>query len=555
MDFLYADLNEIVDPLEYTAKETDGTIQLNINNNNRIISANVLRTPGQLTISSGNDEVVQFDGSLNTTVHIPQYKIVRVEPDNGDIRSQYSLMKWDFSLEQYVEVEGDPIYLEEQIDELNIENGSLSEADSKKVGVGNSSLSSVKYNHSGVNQLVPMMESPDGEKVGEDKDVSIVGLRTGEDVHGGTVAGVQSLAFGGQPYGLSQQATICITSGEDSVWYDIINEQPLIIKNVESDTTEDVTEDMSNGKYNSTITLQINGEAMQFVIIRSGGKVAGMSPFNVLKRNSVNVKIIRGNDSCPTAKGNQAVSMGGGTQADYNWSQAFGLRTTTSRPGQMVVGMYNADEPDALLIVGNGYYDALSGVEHRSNAVSFMRDGRIKVYGNDSELVVSLDEYKQWYQQASQEINNALISANTISQDLQNKVDTDYYRGQTGAQGPQGEKGDKGDKGEQGPQGEKGEKGPQGEQGPIGPTGPQGATGPKGETGTQGPKGERGEQGVQGPRGEKGDKGDPYTLSDSDKKEIVDLTLDNLQSETWEFILEDGTHVFKKVYVEKQETL
>lgn len=49
--------------------------------------------------------------------------------------------------------------------------------------------------------------------------------------------------------------------------------------------------------------------------------------------------------------------------------------------------------------------------------------------------------------------NSAINRANAISQDLENKVATDYYRGATG------EKGDKGDTGSQGPQGLKGDTG------------------------------------------------------------------------------------------------
>ena len=96
MDFLYADLNEIVDPFAYTVEKTDNTIKMDIDNNKRTLSAKVQYTPGQLTINNGRDEVISFNGSSNKIVQIPEYKIVRVPSDNGDIRAQYSLMKWDF---------------------------------------------------------------------------------------------------------------------------------------------------------------------------------------------------------------------------------------------------------------------------------------------------------------------------------------------------------------------------------------------------------------------------------------------------------------------------
>lgn len=384
MDFLYADLNEIVDPFAYTVEKTDNTVKMDIDNNKRTISAKVQYTPGQLTINNGRDEVISFNGSSNKIVQIPEYKIVRVPSDNGDIRAQYSLMKWDFIREQYVPVDGDMIYLEEQLDELNIENGSISDEDSKKIGMGNSSISSVKYKHDGIDVFVPIMNSVIDNNNQQSGSVKIVGLKSGKEIHGGTKTGVQSFAFGGQPYGISQQTTLCVTTTSGSEWYDIVSEQPLVLKSVISGSSNHITEDIVNGKYNSTINLPIDG-GTQFIIIRQSGKVESISPQNVLQRSSIRTKIIRGDEQCPTAKGNQSVSMGGGTQADYNWSQAFGLGTITSRPGQMVVGMYNEVEPDAMFIVGNGWYDALTGETHRSNAFSVMRDGTIKTYDNNKE--------------------------------------------------------------------------------------------------------------------------------------------------------------------------
>lgn len=91
-----------------------------------------------------------------------------------------------------------------------------------------------------------------------------------------------------------------------------------------------------------------------------------------------------------------------------------------------------------------------------------------------------------------------------------------------GAKGEKGDKGAKGDPGEQGIRGEKGEKGDPGTNGKDGPQGPKGDTGPqghKGDTGPQGAKGEKGETGPQGP---------VYTLTDSDKEEIVSAVLSAL---------------------------
>ena len=89
-----------------------------------------------------------------------------------------------------------------------------------------------------------------------------------------------------------------------------------------------------------------------------------------------------------------------------------------------------------------------------------------------------------------------------LAADLEEKRDTDYWRG------PQGDKGDPGPKGEQGVQGIQGAKGEPGATGATGPSGPQGPQGPKGDTGATGATGPAGPAGPQGPAGAKGDKGD-----------------------------------------------
>jgi hypothetical protein len=50
MDFLYTDLNEIVDPCAYEVVETDGTVRLDIDNDKRTISASVRGTNGKLFV-------------------------------------------------------------------------------------------------------------------------------------------------------------------------------------------------------------------------------------------------------------------------------------------------------------------------------------------------------------------------------------------------------------------------------------------------------------------------------------------------------------------------
>ena len=96
-------------------------------------------------------------------------------------------------------------------------------------------------------------------------------------------------------------------------------------------------------------------------------------------------------------------------------------------------------------------------------------------------------------EQFEQALNDGLNDIDDALTDLQEKVDSGYFKG---------DKGDKGDTGEQGIQGEKGDKGDKGEKGDKGDTG---ATGPEGPEGPRGPQGEQGPEGPQGPQGEPGD--------------------------------------------------
>lgn len=101
---------------------------------------------------------------------------------------------------------------------------------------------------------------------------------------------------------------------------------------------------------------------------------------------------------------------------------------------------------------------------------------------------------------------NAAIFNFTIPQGAQGP------KGDTGPQGEQGVKGDAGPQGDPGPQGDIGPEGPQGPQGEPGPQGDPGEQGPKGDIGPQGPQGVQGDPGPQGPAGkdgEQGPQGDP----------------------------------------------
>ena len=97
-----------------------------------------------------------------------------------------------------------------------------------------------------------------------------------------------------------------------------------------------------------------------------------------------------------------------------------------------------------------------------------------------------------------------------LAADLEEKRDTDYWRGEQGPQGepgPQGVPGPQGAPGKDGAPGEKGEKGDPGATGPQGPKGDPGQQGEQGIQGIQGAKGEPGPQGDQGPAGPQGPQG------------------------------------------------
>lgn len=84
-----------------------------------------------------------------------------------------------------------------------------------------------------------------------------------------------------------------------------------------------------------------------------------------------------GTDLNSAATGNGAIAFGGGTNANKNFSQAFGWKTTTDSTMQMAVGKLNVVDSASKyrLIVGNG-----SGTT-RSNAFAAGDDGNIYVKG------------------------------------------------------------------------------------------------------------------------------------------------------------------------------
>lgn len=85
---------------------------------------------------------------------------------------------------------------------------------------------------------------------------------------------------------------------------------------------------------------------------------------------------------------------------------------------------------------------------------SYVKDAQNSEGGTPSE-----------YEQLESRVNDELNEMNALADDLEEKVESGYF------------KGPKGDTGATGPQGPEGPRGPQGEQGPEGPQGPQGEKG------------------------------------------------------------------------------
>lgn len=123
-------------------------------------------------------------------------------------------------------------------------------------------------------------------------------------------------------------------------------------------------------------------------------------------------------------------------------------------------------------------------------------------------------------QSVSQVVTGAVTTANAAASaviDMQERMDSGEFKGDTGDTGPQGPKGDTGDTGPQGPKGDTGDTGAQGPKGDTGDTGAQGPKGDTGDTGAQGPKGDTGDTGPQGPKGDTGDTGPQGPKGDTGK--------------------------------------
>lgn len=103
-----------------------------------------------------------------------------------------------------------------------------------------------------------------------------------------------------------------------------------------------------------------------------------------------------------SAKGSTSHSEGMSTAAIGNSSHVEGFATRTLEDYQHVEGVYNADNPNALHIVGNG-----TSENARKNAFEVLKDGRAKVQSApvEDDDVVRLKDLKAFMSAYARELN------------------------------------------------------------------------------------------------------------------------------------------------------
>lgn len=154
------------------------------------------------------------------------------------------------------------------------------------------------------------------------------------------------------------------------------------------------------------------------------------------------------------------------------------------KEGTLKIGVYAYETDDDELVLR---YSPSPDIIHVFDG-SYVKDAQNSEGGTPTE-----------YEQLESRVNDELNEMNALADDLEEKVESGYF------------KGDKGDKGD---------------------TGETGATGP------QGPQGEQGPQGIQGPKGDKGDKGDTPDLTNYYTKQETNGLLDDKQDD-----LVSGTNI------------
>ena len=381
MDFLYSDLNEIVDPWYYTYEDTDGTIKIDIDNLNRIIKANVIKLPhifSANTLVNGREVLTVFDGSSDESIDVPDYSIEAEEindntsPTGKSIR--YWLVKYNYAEHRYIRI-GEPISGGGGgSTDLNIENGWTSDdyVDSQKLGKVTAGITSVKYQYGSKENPKESKYIPN-DLFNTETEQRIISLKNEQEIHGGTITGVQSIAFGGESFGISKFAVVSFNNNGKVTNYNILQEsEELTPKLILLNATNNIDKIES-------VDNQITIQNVLFNIHFIDNEIISLTLDDTSQSSIYSSTVIRGNDSTPTADGNQSISVGGSTKAHADWSQAFGLGTETARSGQMAVGIYNDINSNALFVVGNGRLNSDSLRPERRNAFAIYDDDSVDI--------------------------------------------------------------------------------------------------------------------------------------------------------------------------------
>ena len=358
MDFIYGQLPEIVDDMIYSPVPGNGTATVQIDNENKKIGVNVLKTPGTLKINNSKTSI-EYNGGKDIQLNIPKYIIKRNNANSESTAYRWALFEYNFETQDY-DINCGDIEVGEDKDILNLENGTSLDP---SIPV-NGAISS--------------------------KDLPGIAM-------GSTAEGIQSFSFGGNDLAYPDSFQVIeIDNFNDrgevigKIELDLININSYVEEGTtyydltlkDRDTKQEATlvkvnttdfkpyADIPFFAYSATNVHYMNYWAARFTngsILEIGVVVNHIQQQRIYEEITYTYKAVL---LISSANGNQSISVGKGTHADADQSQAFGLGTITCWPGQMVIGKYNIPIPEALFIIGNGVDEF-----HRSNALVVYADG------------------------------------------------------------------------------------------------------------------------------------------------------------------------------------
>ena len=368
MDYIYGQLPEIVDDMIYSPTTGNGTATVLIDNENKKIGVNVLKTPGILTINNV-DNTVDFCGSSNKILNIPKYTIRLNNANSESIAYKWALFEYNFETQAYDINCGDIEVGKEDKEILNLENGasldpsipvngSITSKNIQNLAKGSSATGIQSLSFGGNN-----LNYPESLQVIEIDDFDTKGESTGKI--------------------LIDIVKIETVSKENKIYYNLtLRRRDTKEEVILSDITTEFTQQTNISLFaHSKLNVQyMNYWAVRFLNNQLDIKVTvnyiqQINKYNINEFNYSSISL------CSEANGNQSVSIGQGTHANADQSQAFGIGTITSNPGQMVIGRYNKLVENALFIIGNGTDEF-----HRSNALVVFADGTVETTKNTATM-------------------------------------------------------------------------------------------------------------------------------------------------------------------------